>query len=135
MARVQGSTSDGDRHWFRPILTLIVVALSAWWLLEVSRRLGTAPTLDSEGNITVDEFQRAKDILLVVLPLTTITLGYWFGAQGKTAAETKADAAEKKAEEASAALTAVVATSTQPDLLRQAQQQYPQAFQHGDGET
>ncbi|RMB60212.1 hypothetical protein [Tessaracoccus antarcticus] len=118
----------GVTDWFRPVLTLILLVLAAWWLFEVSMRIGTAPTRDTAGTTVVDEYQRAKDILLVVLPLTATALGYWFGAQGKASAENKAAKADEKANQATAALTAVVATSREPELLNHARTKYPEAF-------
>ena len=104
----------------RSLFTLIVVALAVWWLLMVASRIGTAPTKDAQGNIVVDEYARTKDILLVVLPLVTTVYGYWFGAQGKTNAEAKADKAQRE-------FQAVVATG-EPDLLQKAMTKYPEAF-------
>ncbi|MDQ2707546.1 MAG: hypothetical protein M3Z25_07870 [Actinomycetota bacterium] len=73
------------------------------------------------GNIVVDEYQRAKDILLVVHPLVTTTFGFWFGAQGKDQAQTRADQAHQQ-------LTAVVAASTDPEILQKAKTSSPHAF-------
>jgi hypothetical protein len=107
--------------WIRGAVTAAILVVAAWWLVQVSNRLGTAPRTDAEGKIVVDEYQRAKDILLVVLPLVTTAIGYWFGVQGK-------DAAEKKADEATEAKTAILATSKDPDLLKSARDKYPTAF-------
>lgn len=119
----------GPGSWFRPLLTILLLGLSVWWLTLVALRLGLEPQTDDAGNVVLDEFQRTKDILLVVLPLTTTALGYWFGAQGKTEAEAKAVEAEKEATQANAALTAVVDSSSEPQLLKQARENYPQAFE------
>src|SRR5262245_2336795 len=77
----------------RFVLTLLLFALAVWWLIELAFQLGTAPTIDAQGKIVVDKFQRAKDILLVVLPLVTSALGYWFGAQGKEQEQERAESA------------------------------------------
>ena len=72
-----------------------------------------------EGNV-VDQYQRAKDILLVVLSLVSTTFGYWFGVHGKERAEDRADKAQTK-------LNAVVSNAP-PEALEQARQKYPEAF-------
>jgi len=105
----------------RAAVTGAVLLLAAWWFLEVARRLGTEPKVDGDGKVLVDEYQRAKDILLVVLPLLTTAFGYWFGAHGKE----KAEATAARAQEESKAL---VATSADPDLLAKAREKYPTAF-------
>jgi hypothetical protein len=105
----------------RAAFTAALVLVTIWWLVEVSSRLGTAPTKDDDGNIIVDEYQRAKDILLVVLPLLTTAIGYWFGAQGKDEAEAKAQKSQEETK-------AVIAASTDPQLLPRARELYPRAF-------
>ena len=104
----------------RAMFSTLVLLLAVWWLWEVQRRLGTEPRLDDKGSVVVDEFQRAKDILLVVLPLVTTILGYWFGAQGK-------EKAEEKAKEATAKLEAVVDASG-AGVLEKAKTMHPNAF-------
>jgi hypothetical protein len=80
--------------WIRASLTLLLLALTVWWLYYVAAHLGTTPTVDDEGNVILDQFERSKSILLVVLPLLTTALGYWFGAAGKAKAEEGADVAK-----------------------------------------
>lgn len=106
---------------FRGVITLITVVLAAWWLGIVALRLGVQPVKDGSGNVVVDEYQRSKDILLVVLPLVTTTFGFWFGAQGKDQAQAQADQAKQQ-------VTAIVAASTDPDLLQKAKSSNPHAF-------
>jgi hypothetical protein len=101
-------------------ITLILFALAAWWLLVVYGALDVFPQRDDQGNI-VDRYQRGKDILLVVLPLLTIALGYWFGAAGKKEAEEKAEKTQQK-------LNGVLDSTTETNLLAQAKEKYPQAF-------
>lgn len=125
--------TDGKAGWIQTIvrasLTLILLGLSIWWLAEVASRLGTAPTKDTKGNIIVDQYQRAKDILLVVLPLVTTALGYWFGSQGKDKAETAANAAKDETQNTKEQLAGVKAVvSTNPELLERAKHLYPKAF-------
>lgn len=78
------------------MLTALLLGLTVWWLVLVANEMSTQPQVGSDGKVVMDEFQRAKDILLVVLPLLTTALGYWFGAAGREKAEGKADMAEKK---------------------------------------
>jgi hypothetical protein len=102
-----GIVTDDDGTKVRGFITAAVLLITVWWLWEVSRRIGTEPVKDDAGNVTVDEYQRAKDILLVVLPLVTTAFGFWFGSHGKEKAEKKAEDAERKTEEARAALSTV----------------------------
>jgi hypothetical protein len=85
--------------WIRGAFTLLLLVLTVWWLTVVASKLGNKPQVDESGAVTLDEFQRAKDILLVVLPLLTTALGYWFGAAGKATAEEKAEAATTQLQE------------------------------------
>jgi hypothetical protein len=106
--------------WFRGIFTVAILLAAAWWLYVVASKLGKAPTKDAQGNV-VDEYQRAKDVLLVVLPLVTTAIGYWFGAQGK-------EKAEEKASQANDQSRAIAAVSGDPDILAKARAKYPSAF-------
>src|SRR5687767_15127287 len=82
-------------------ITVLLFLIAAWWLYINAKNLGTpAGAQDANGNV-LDEFTSAKDILLVVLPLLTSALGYWFGAAGK-------DQAEQKAEQSRSQLSAVI---------------------------
>jgi hypothetical protein len=112
----------------RGMVTLIVVILAAWWLVQVALRLGTAPVKDQGGNIVLDEYQRAKDILLVVLPLVTTTFGYWFGAQGRERAERQVNDAKQAADSAETKYRAVLSVAP-PDILQEAKKFYPGAFE------
>jgi hypothetical protein len=116
-----GRREGSSKTILRFVLTLLLFALAVWWLIELALQIGTAPTIDAQGKVVVDKFQRAKDILLVVLPLVTSALGYWFGAQGK-------EQEQERAESARSQLEAVVSASTDPGLLQKARSQYPDAF-------
>ncbi|MGJ7442177.1 hypothetical protein [Aquipuribacter sp. MA13-6] len=105
--------------WARLILTLALLAILVWWLLETRARMDAEPLI-RDGVVVVDAFKNAQTILLVVVPLATTAIGYWFGAQGK-------EKAEGKAEAATAQLNAVVDSSTEP-LLQRAMREHPQAF-------
>ena len=113
--------------WARLALTLVLLAILVWWLWEARGRVATEPLI-KDGVVVVDAFKNTQTILLLVVPLATTAIGYWFGAQGKEKAEEKAAQAEEKAGEASAQLTAVVGASTDDSLLEKARTQYPEAF-------
>ena len=105
--------------WIRGSVTAFVLLLALGWFFVVAKRLGTPPVVNEDGAVVLDEFQRAKDILLVILPLVTTAFGYWFGAAG-------ADKAEKKAEQAQRENRALV--SATPQALATARDKYPEAF-------
>ena len=101
------------------LVTLIAGGLAVWWLALVAQRLGVRPIVEN-GNVILDEFQRSKDILLVVMPLFSAAVAYWVGSR---------EAKEAK-EEASASKEQLVAVLDQgpADLLRRAKTAYPEAF-------
>lgn len=101
------------------IVSAITGLITIWWLYEVSTRLGLAPTKDSAGNV-VDQFQRAKDILIVVLPLFSASIAFWVGSSGTVAAK-------KEAVESKQQLNAVLDASPE-GLLRKAKDMHPDAF-------
>jgi hypothetical protein len=90
-------------------------------------QISSVPTRDDDGQ-TLDTYQRAKDVLLVVLPLLTTALGYWFGAAGRESAEAKASAALSEAKRTQQKLEGVLGSSREQDLLSKAQALYPDAF-------
>ncbi|MDM3902957.1 hypothetical protein QRK81_18375 [Mycobacteroides abscessus] len=105
----------------RFILTALVLGMCVWWLFEIASSIGSAPVRDAEGNITLDQYQRAKDILSLVLPFLTLALGYWFGSAGREHAEETARSADQK-------LNAAIQVSDDRDILKKAMEQYPEAF-------
>lgn len=117
-----GSTSGVDKlkSLGAVVVTFITGLLVAWWLYEVSTRLGKAATLDPEGNIILDEFQRAKDILIIVLPLFTAAIGYWVGNQGVSEAKKDAKQSEEKVN--------AVLSEAPADVIERARTKYPGAF-------
>jgi hypothetical protein len=106
--------------WIRAVLTAALLILVSWWLVVIGTHITSAATKGSDGQV-LDPFQRAKDILLVVLPLLTTALGYWFGAAGKATAEAASQNAQGK-------LAAVLDTSSEPGLLAAAREKHPDAF-------
>ena len=111
----------------RVIITAGLVVFVAWWLYLVARHIGDAPVVDTHGDVVLDKFQRAKDILLVVLPLLTTALGYWFGSEGKDQAEGKVKQAQKTAENEQTKVQALLQV-TPEDQVKAAKKQYPVAF-------
>lgn len=111
--------SDNIKSAGAIIVSAITGLITIWWLYEVATRLDLPPVKDSAGNI-VDQFQRAKDILTVVLPLFSASIAFWVGSSGTVAA--KKDAAESKQQ-----LNAVLDASPE-GLLRKAKDMHPDAF-------
>lgn len=80
------------------LVTVVTAGLAIWWLALIAQRLNLEPKVNDKGVVVLDEFQRAKDILLVVLPLFSASLAYWVGSQGTTVAKKEADSAKGKLE-------------------------------------
>ena len=102
------------------IVSVATFALTVWWLVLVAQRLGVKAEVDASGNVTLDTYQRAKDILLVVFPLFSAALAFWVGNSGTTDAK-------KQEKVAKAQLTAVL-DSSPPNILATAKQNHPDAF-------
>jgi hypothetical protein len=117
--------------WFRGLGTLIttvfVFVILIWWLVIVARYVGVAPSLDSTGKVTLDKFGNAKGILLVVFPLATTCIGYWFGNQGTNQANANADKAQGAADSAKAQLSAVL-DAAPAGTLATAKQMHKEVF-------
>ncbi len=117
--------------FFRALITVALLLATLWALNEVYDVIDQAPTVNEKGEITLDTYQRTKDIMLVVLPLLTTALGYWFGAKEAEQAQKEkevavGDAAAER-QTAQRQLQAILDSSTVP-LLDKAKSQYPQAF-------
>lgn len=104
-------------------VTLLTGGLVVWWLYLVSERIGVKPEVEM-GSVVLDEWGRAKDILLVVLPLFSASIAYWVGAQvgAKETSEAKTEAAGAKGK-----LEAVLDASPQ-GTLETAKEKHPEAF-------
>jgi hypothetical protein len=102
------------------VATVFTALILIWWLGIVAQRIGTKPVVDTEGNIVLDEWARAKDILLVVLPLFSAALAFWVGSQGTTEAKKEAEGTKKKLE--------AVIDSSPEGLLKKAKLDHPDAF-------
>lgn len=125
--------------FFRAIITIGLLLATLWALDKVYGVIDEAPTVNEKGEVTLDKYQRTKDILLVVLPLLTTALGYWFGAKESEQAQKdkvaavngavaeKQQATEEK-EKTHKQMQAILDSSKVP-LLDMAKSQYPQAFE------
>lgn len=108
----------------RLAITAALLLGFGWWLWVVFQNLGVRAEVGADGTIVLDKFQRAKDVLL---PLVTLAFGYWFGTQGTAKAEEKAEATAE-AKGTRDRIEAIVAASSDGDLLKKARTQNPRAF-------
>ena len=112
---------DTIKSWGTIIVTaLVAIIVIGWILLAVLPNLGRAPVYNSTGTLAIDEYSRAKDILVLILPLLTTAVGYWLGSQGTAKAEDRA----KKAEDQKSAVLSVSADGA----LEKARKANPDAF-------
>ena len=117
------------------IVTVISFALVGWSLYFVFHNLGVPPTI-SNGTVTANPLQSAKDVLTVVIPFASAAIGFWFGSDGKVAAQNQAQAAQQQASAATARATRAdqqkgAILQAAPDaktLLDQARELVPEAF-------
>lgn len=102
------------------IATLFTAGILVWWLIIVAQRIGLKPEVDASGNVVLDQYGRAKDMLLVVLPLFSAALAFWVGSQGTTEAKKEAEGAKEQ-------LEAVIDQSPE-GVLERAKSAHPGAF-------
>ncbi len=75
------SMTDSIKSAGTIVVTALIFVFVAMWSLAVWKNLGKAPVYLADGKtVEVDEFLRAKDIFVLVLPLLTTTVGYWLGS-------------------------------------------------------
>lgn len=101
------------------IVTLLTFSLAVWWLVVVRSVLDKPPQIEN-GVIVLDQFQRAKDILLVVFPLFSAAVAYWIGSKEVHEMKEQRNALERR-------LMAVIGVAP-PGTLAEAQQRDPDAF-------
>jgi hypothetical protein len=118
----------GFGAFFRALVTVALLLATLWALWHVYHVIDEPPIVDQAGKVTLDVYQRAKDILLVVLPLLTTALGYWFGAKESEKAQKDKDTALKQKDQMHAKLQAVLDSSTTP-LLEAAREKHREAFE------
>ena len=102
------------------VATLFTGGILVWWLIIVADRIGVKPQIVN-GSVVLDEWGRAKDILLVILPLFSAALAVWVGSQGTSEAKKDAEGAKQQ-------LEAVLDTSKEPGILAAAREKHPDAF-------
>lgn len=104
------------------VVSVLTFAFVLAWSVAVWARLGEPPTYLKDGKtVSVDEFVRAKDLFVLVLPLLTSVVGYWLGSQGTAKAEDKAAKADAKKD--------AVLAAAPPEVLAQARNLHPEAFE------
>ena len=117
------------------IVTLFIFAIVGAWLLFTATKINVAPVFNSKGITTIDQYQRAKDILQIVFPLATAAVGFWFGNQQTAQAQKQADTATQAAQSAhtqarasQAKVEAILGVSNDPELINKAKTAAPGAF-------
>jgi hypothetical protein len=102
------------------VATLLTGAIVIWWLVIVASKIGVKPVVEN-GNVVLDEWERSKDILIIVLPLFSAALAFWVGGQGEAAAKQEAEGAKQQ-------LEAVIDVSPE-GILKKAKSEHPEAFE------
>ncbi|MEY2474043.1 MAG: hypothetical protein QOK28_3372 [Actinomycetota bacterium] len=123
------------------LVAMFTGALVVWWLGLVAQRLNVQPVV-KDGTVILDEFQRAKDILLVVLPLFSATVAYFVGNQGAEKAKEEAKVAKDETQTAKQETAAAKKETTKlrsahnalleaapAEVKDKARQLHPEAFQ------
>jgi hypothetical protein len=126
---------SGQRSTGPMVVTIISFGIVCWALYNVFTNLTTAPTI-TNGAVTSDPLQNAKDVLTTVIPFASAAVGFWFGSDGKSKAQDQAQAAQDQAntqrnlaaradQQKSAVLQAAPDSQA---LLDKARQMAPEAF-------
>lgn len=122
------------KDWVRIGLAALIVVMVGSWLWLVGSRLGVPPEYTEDGKLIIDQYARAKDILVAVLPLATTVLGYYFGAAGKDKAEESAQKAQEEANSArqqvseARGVVAGLSAGVDSSVLQTVRARYPQFF-------
>jgi hypothetical protein len=108
------------------LLSLVLVAAFLLVLVVALTRIGSDPRgVDVGGsNHTVDEFSRAKDVLLVVVPLFGAVVTFWLGVavEGRRADDHKQNAAQSGKERDDAKESERKKTTTAASVLAEVRQ-------------
>jgi hypothetical protein len=128
--------SSGSKSLGTVLVTMLSFSIVVWVLYFVLTNLGTVPTPAVGSKRAVDPYQNAKDILLVVFPLATAAIGFWFGSDGKAKAQDQAAQAQNTAAEsqnravaADKQRSAVLQSADDGKaLLDKARSDFPEAF-------
>jgi len=98
----------------------------------VGLSVGRVPVYSKDGTVQLDQFARAKDIFVLLLPLMTTAAGFWLGSQQTGHAQKQAAAARATAKKATDQQTAILSV-TPPlpggkDVLTAAKEAHPEYF-------
>lgn len=111
------------------IVTILLFIVVGFWIWFVARNLGKTPTYNADGTVKLDEYSRAKDILVIFVPLLTTAVGFWFGSQGTVQAQKQtavanqtAAVANDHAHQAGLREKLILDASSEPNLLAKAAQ-------------
>jgi len=117
------------------VVTLFIFVIVGAWLYFTATKVGVAPVFNSKGIPTIDQYGRAKDILLIVFPLATAAVGFWFGNQQTAQAQKQADTATQSAQlahaqarQSQAKVEAILGASNDTELIQKAKAASPSAF-------
>lgn len=114
------------------IVTVLIFIFVGMWSIALWQNLGKAPVPAHKGlSLGMDEYARAKDIFILVLPLLTTAVGYWFGSQGTVKAQQRAadaDTARNQALEARS--EAQVQAAASKALLDHIKAAHPEVLPH-----
>ena len=111
-------------------IALFIVVLT--WVIVVGIHIGTQPVLNKDGTVQMDAYARAKDILVLLLPLLTTAADFWLGSQGTGQAQKQAEAATTEAKKAQDQRSAILSVAPpmpgNKDLLTVARDAHPAAW-------
>lgn len=102
--------SSSQAFWFRGGLTLIIVAMVFYSLCRLYGELRVPAT-------PTDSFSRAKDVFVIVFPVMTSIVAFWFGADAKDRADSRADQARQ---------TLLDAVKNHPEAFKNSSEPNPQ---------
>ena len=121
------STADAVKSAGSIIVTILLFIVVGFWMWFVAKNLGKTPTYNADGSVKLDEYSRAKDVLVIFIPLLTTAVGFWFGSQGTVQAQKQtavanqtAAVANDHAHQAGVREKLILDASSQPDLLSKA---------------
>jgi hypothetical protein len=107
------------------VMSLGLFILVLTWIIVVGTHIGTVPVYNNDGSLKMDEYARAKDILVLLLPLLTTAAGFWLGSLGTGQAQKQAAAAQ---DQRSAILSVAPPMPDGMDVLTAAKTAHPAAF-------
>jgi len=128
----QSTTTSTLMIWGAMLLTCALLALLVGWLVVVGLSVGRVPVYSKDGTVQLDQFARAKDIFVLLLPLMTTAAGFWLGSQQTGHAQKQAAAARATAKKATDQQTAILSVTpplpSGKDVLTAAKEAHPEYF-------